>query len=123
MNVVVGFAVVFSIPYLLSPSYADLGSKTGFIFGGITALGAAWVLLFMPELKGRNLEEIDQLFNARIPAWKFSNFETTGLTHDVAVIAAGGSKADAAGDYLSKGELVEHVEVGPTTTASKSLRR
>lgn len=25
----------------------------------------------MPELKGRTLEEIDELFERRIPAWKF----------------------------------------------------
>ena len=39
----------------------------------------------MPELKGRNLEEIDQLFDAKIPAWKFSSFETQGMSHDMAL--------------------------------------
>lgn len=38
----------------------------------------------MPELKGCNLEEIDQLFDANIPAWKFASYKTTGLSHDVA---------------------------------------
>jgi len=26
---------------------------------------------FLPELKGRTLEEIDELFERRVPAWKF----------------------------------------------------
>jgi hypothetical protein len=111
VNVVVGFAVVFSIPYLLSPSYADLGSKTGFIFGGITALGAVWVLLCMPELKGRNLEEIDQLFDAKVSAWKFSKFETTGPSHDVAVMVMSRLKAEAAGVAIVTEEHIEDVEL------------
>lgn len=32
---------------------------------------------FMPELKGRTLEEIDELFANRVPAWKFKTFQTT----------------------------------------------
>lgn len=32
--------------------------------------------LFLPELKGRTLEEIDELFERRIPAWKFKTTKT-----------------------------------------------
>lgn len=31
----------------------------------------------MPELKGRTLEEIDELFINRVPAWKFKTYQTT----------------------------------------------
>lgn len=120
MNVVVGFAVVFSVPYLLSPSYADLGSKTGFIFGGITALGVVWVALCMPELKGRNLEEIDQLFDAKVSAWKMSKFETTGLSHDVAVMGTGHLKAEIAGVSIATDEYVEDVELTGTAQGPRS---
>ncbi|KAI8306944.1 Major facilitator-type transporter ecdD [Colletotrichum sp. SAR11_59] len=43
-------------------------------------------------LSGRNLEEIDQLFEANIPAWQFHKFQTDGLSHDLAVLEGG--KAD-----------------------------
>jgi hypothetical protein len=33
--------------------------------------------LFMPELKGRTLEEIDELFAEKVPAWKFKGYKTT----------------------------------------------
>lgn len=33
--------------------------------------------LFMPELKGRTLEEIDELFTEKVPAWKFKSYKTT----------------------------------------------
>lgn len=43
--------------------------------------------------QARNLEEIDQLFEAKIPAWQFGKFQTDGLNHDLAVLEGG--KADA----------------------------
>lgn len=32
---------------------------------------------FMPELKGRTLEEIDELFANKVPPWKFKTYQTT----------------------------------------------
>lgn len=32
---------------------------------------------FMPELKGRTLEEIDELFADKVPAWNFKSYKTT----------------------------------------------
>jgi len=94
INVVVGFVVVFTTPYLLSPPYANLGAKLGYIWGAFAALGVVWVFFFMPELKGRNLEEIDQLFEAKISMRKFSSYETSGLSHSVAVIENEGVAAE-----------------------------
>lgn len=31
----------------------------------------------MPELKGRTLEEIDELFLNKVPPWQFKNYKTT----------------------------------------------
>ncbi|RDL36237.1 Uncharacterized protein BP5553_06849 [Venustampulla echinocandica] len=108
INVVVGFVVVFTTPYLLSAPYANLGPKLGYIWGGCAAAGAVWVWFCMPELKGRNLEEIDQLFEAKIPARKFSSFQTTGMSHDLALFEHSNAKAVAAGlgdsTHLEKAE-------------------
>lgn len=81
LNVVVGFVVVFVTPYLLR----SIGSGTAYIWGGFAILSSIWAFFFMPELKGRNLEEIDQLFEANISARKFSDYETGGLTHELAL--------------------------------------
>ncbi|KAK2603406.1 hypothetical protein N8I77_009868 [Diaporthe amygdali] len=81
LNVVVGFVVVFVTPYLL----VDIGAGLGYIWGGFAFSTSIWAWFFMPELKGRNLEEIDQLFEARISAWQFHKFQTDGLSHDLAV--------------------------------------
>ncbi|KAH8431731.1 uncharacterized protein LDX57_009386 [Aspergillus melleus] len=58
-NVVVGFVVVYTTPYLLYTPGASLGAKLGYVWGGFAGAGAICVWFFMPELKGRNLEEID----------------------------------------------------------------
>ncbi|KAJ0337064.1 hypothetical protein COL922a_007191 [Colletotrichum nupharicola] len=89
LNVVAGFIVVFVAPYLL----AEIGAELGYIWGGFAFLTSIWAWFCMPELKGRNLEEIDQLFEANIPAWQFHKFQTDGLSHDLAVLEGG--KADA----------------------------
>jgi len=30
---------------------------------------------FMPEMKGRSLEELDEIFAARVPTWKFKEYQ------------------------------------------------
>lgn len=114
LNVIVGFVVVFTTPYLLSAPYANLGPKLGYVWGAFAGLGAVWVWFFMPELKGRNLEEIDQLFDAKVPMRKFGSFETEGLSHDMAVIDAGGvSGLGVVGKQVEVEDAeVEEVELG-----------
>lgn len=70
-NILVQFAISFSIPYLLYAPYAALGSKVGFIFGSTAVCAIVFTLLCVPECKGRSLEEIDQLFIQGTPLRKF----------------------------------------------------
>lgn len=99
-NVVVGFVVVYTTPYLLSTPGANLGAKLGYIWAGFAGVGAIWVWFFMPELKGRGLEEIDELFAAKLPAWRSKKFVGSGL---------GGAVANSKEDAMQK-EQVEEVE-------------
>lgn len=57
INVVVGFAVVYSTPYLLRA----ISAKTAYIWGACAAVAAVWTWLCLPETKGRTLEELDQV--------------------------------------------------------------
>lgn len=63
-------------------------------------MGAIWVWFFMPELKGRGLEEIDELFAAKLPACRSNEFVGSGSGR---VIATGKETA-------IKDEKVEEVE-------------
>lgn len=64
------FVATFTLPYLLKAPYANLGSKVGFIYGSIATVGVVWGFLSMPEMTNKSLEEIDEMFEANIPAWK-----------------------------------------------------
>lgn len=41
------------------------------------------------------MEEIDQMFDAKIPAWRFGDYETEGLSHDLSVMEHKGGHVDA----------------------------
>ncbi|EXJ79831.1 hypothetical protein A1O3_08116 [Capronia epimyces CBS 606.96] len=54
--------VSLSVPYLINTDEANLGAKVGFIFGALCLLGFLWAYRYLPETKGRSLEELDELF-------------------------------------------------------------
>lgn len=53
------------------------GAKYGYLWAGSNLICMIFFFFFMPELKGRTLEEIDELFANRISAWKFKSYKTT----------------------------------------------
>lgn len=61
----------FSLPYLLNEPYAAFGSRVGFIFGSISAVSLVFAYLFIPDVSGRSLEDVDRLFDSGIPLRKF----------------------------------------------------
>lgn len=85
VDVIAAFAVTFTSPYLLDAKYANLSSKVGFIWGGFTTFYLIWALFYLPELKNRSLEEVDELFEAKLWGWQFSKFKTKSLAGRVAL--------------------------------------
>ncbi|KAF9891506.1 hypothetical protein FE257_003973 [Aspergillus nanangensis] len=49
-NVVIQFAISFSIPYLLYAPYANLGAQVGFIFGGFAVCAVVFSWFCVPEV-------------------------------------------------------------------------
>lgn len=64
------FVTSFTLPYLLNAPYANLGPRVAFIYGSFSLVAVVWAFFFLPELTGRSLEEIDELFEQRVPARK-----------------------------------------------------
>lgn len=83
-DVLSAFIVTFCIPYLLGSPGADLGAKVGWLLGGDSVIGVLFVIFFVPELAGRSLEEVDELFEARLWAWQFKSYKTSGIGHLIA---------------------------------------
>ena len=53
------------------------GAKYGYIWAASNFICVVFFFFFMPELKGRSLESIDELFVNKVPARKFKGFQTT----------------------------------------------
>lgn len=82
------FVVNYSIPYLVFPDRAGLGSKVGFLFGGISALSLAFVYFCVPECRGKTLEQVDWLFGSGVRMRDFGSTDTSGM------LAEAGRKVD-----------------------------
>ncbi|KAN0066749.1 General substrate transporter [Elaphomyces granulatus] len=67
----------FVVPQLTSVDAANLGAKTYLVFGGCMACVIVFVYFFMPETRGRTFAEIDEMYDAKIPMWKWRNYQTT----------------------------------------------
>ncbi|RSH85773.1 hypothetical protein EHS25_003914 [Saitozyma podzolica] len=68
-------AWMYATPVMLNSPNVGL-SNTAFVYAA--AGGIIWFLnfFFTPEIKGRTFEELDELFDRRVPTWKFPATET-----------------------------------------------
>ncbi|KUJ07595.1 MFS transporter [Mollisia scopiformis] len=73
-----GWLVAFTAPYFINPSSLNWGPKYGYIWAGSCLIAAIWTWIFLPEVKGRTFEEIDEMFEARLPPRKFRAYKCTG---------------------------------------------
>jgi MFS family permease len=73
---VFGILMTVAIPYLIAPDQAALQGKLGFVFAALAALCLLWAWVRVPETGGRTYEELDILFERRVPAGDFSGYVT-----------------------------------------------
>lgn len=75
----VSILVSFINPFMQDEGYGGLKGRVGFVYGSFSVLAVVWCLFTLPETKGRNLEELDELFEKKISTWKFRSYKTTGF--------------------------------------------
>ncbi|KAH8694855.1 general substrate transporter [Talaromyces proteolyticus] len=73
-------------PYLLNPGAANAGAKIEFLYGGISIFSLIWCIFRLPETKGRTFEELDILFERKVPARKFAEYVIEDLDAEEAKI-------------------------------------
>lgn len=57
---------------MLGADYEGMGPNVGYFYAGVTAVIGILTFLFMPNLAGVTLEQIDEGFNSGIKAWETS---------------------------------------------------
>lgn len=75
LNFLLAWAITFSAPYFINLAYLNWGAKYGWIWFVSCFIMVAWMFFFLPETKDRTLEELDELFEAHVPARKFRSYE------------------------------------------------
>ncbi|KAI1624125.1 hypothetical protein EDD37DRAFT_630235 [Exophiala viscosa] len=87
MQFVANLVAVIGVPYAINPEVGNLRGKLGFVYFGVCIPCIAWVWFGLPEFKGRTFEELDAMFEARVPTRQFSKYvfedEVHNLGHDV----------------------------------------
>ncbi|KAK1477746.1 sugar porter family MFS transporter [Colletotrichum abscissum] len=77
---VLGIIMTVAIPYMINPDEANMQGKLGFFFGGLAGLCFIWAWFRVPETMGRTYEELDILFDRRIPARDFKGYVVDGIS-------------------------------------------
>lgn len=71
------------VPYMFNPQNANMRGKIGFFFGGLSAICFVWCYFRLPEItKHRTFEEIDIMFERRVPTRQFKNYDVFAEEHD-----------------------------------------
>lgn len=65
-----------------NPGYGNLGGKIGFLWMAFSFISGVYVFFFVPELKGRSLEELDYMFEARISTRSFRSFDSSAMLRE-----------------------------------------
>lgn len=75
--------------------YGGLEGRIGFVYGSFSVVTAVWCFFFLPETGKRSLEELDELFDKRVPTLKFGKYNTSGFGAQLAEIEGVAHDVDA----------------------------
>ncbi|KKY39786.1 putative maltose permease mal31 [Diaporthe ampelina] len=61
-------------PYFMSPTAWNAQGKTAFFWGSLSLLTTIWGFFRLPETKDRTFEEMDIMFQRKVPSRKFTDY-------------------------------------------------
>ena len=65
-----------TLPYVFNPDAGNLRGKVGFTYVGSCLVGLAVSWYLIPEMKGRNVGDIDRMFELNLPARQFKRWKS-----------------------------------------------
>lgn len=75
-NYLFGWLCSYCTPYFINPESLNWGPKYCYIWGGSNLILMFFVFFFVPETKGRSLEQLDELFDKKVPTRRFAAYVT-----------------------------------------------
>ncbi|KAI1395107.1 general substrate transporter [Hypoxylon fuscum] len=69
---------VFTAPYFINPASLGWSAKYGYIWFGSNVIVFLFTWAYIPETRDRTLEEINEIFEAKVPARKFKSYVCVG---------------------------------------------
>ncbi|KAL1893354.1 hypothetical protein Sste5346_006532 [Sporothrix stenoceras] len=72
VNSILGIATCYATP----PMLLKMGVRSGFVFGAFSVPICILMWLMVPETKGRSAAEIDELYERKIPVWRWTKTVT-----------------------------------------------
>ncbi|XDG03087.1 hypothetical protein ABKA04_002702 [Annulohypoxylon sp. FPYF3050] len=83
VQAVFGIGMTVAIPYMINPAEANMQGKLGYFYGGLGVICLIWSYFRIPETMGRTYEELDLLFDRKVPARQFKSYQV-----DIAAVSA-----------------------------------
>ncbi|KAF9017785.1 putative high-affinity glucose transporter RGT2 [Hymenopellis radicata] len=71
----VGLISNLVVPYIQDEGYGNLQGQIAYLWAGFSVAALLFCFFFVPELKGRSLEELDILFYNKVPTRKFATYQ------------------------------------------------
>ncbi|KAJ5302938.1 hypothetical protein N7476_009737 [Penicillium atrosanguineum] len=96
LGYLLAWLVNFCTPYFINPEHLNWGARYGYIWFASNVLCVGFFYFWMPEMQGRSLEELDEIFEAQVPARKFEGYRT--VIREVARIEAVNAKEIGIGE-------------------------
>jgi hypothetical protein len=96
----------FTAPYFINPAKLGWSAKYGYIWFGSNMILAIFTVFFLPETRDRTLEEIHEMFEAKLKPKEFKSYVCTGVE---AYAEQGRAKGEVIVEEKERGNM-EHVE-------------
>lgn len=117
----INLMIQYISPYLQNEGYANLQGKIGFVWGSFAVAAAVWVAFYLPEMSGRSLEELDELFEKRVSVWKLRGFKTDGIGAEVTALESAAAAEIVGGKILVGVEVKAVNEEGDNVEGKKKM--
>jgi hypothetical protein len=74
VSFVFGWLTAFTTPYFINQANLNWGPKYGYIWFGSGLIVTAFIYFMLPEVRGRTLEEIDEMFRNKVSTFDFPKY-------------------------------------------------